>query len=912
MPKGISIANAGRCVLYLFNLLLLALLAVNLAILASIYHHGDLVVPEFALQRLEAKLASNNLYVRCDQIEVDFHGNLLLTGVEAGSLDYSDVMLQADQVLVRVFPWALLWGRLHIESVQINQLSLHCPAVISATGIREEIVSGVNLSAQRSGPEWIIEQFDAHFGKLHALASGSFTLPRKIGVTRRDEPVNWKPFMHRMAEISAKLAAFDQPVLIVDFGNHGEHLSLRGEFRWQAMQYGGEPAVGPGAVFVTLAWDWHQQIGHMIRPPFIYVSDMTVAGITLAKLHGSVTSGAEELLYGRMPLGIDFALASVQWGELTTQSIHGALDISRYPSVEGILNFNNGSDWISYRGSFDWRYKSASGQVHTQINPMPYLASAGIDFRHKEWFHFEDPVTLSGDVQYNPETWEFNNFKIWLGKAAIAALKIEDAFIQGDLNPQSLSIRDSYASTAHYQAEGSYFQNLRTGDYRFLLSGSVNPLDISAFIDESWWDELWQRFTFGDHLPDASIDLQGRYRGGRQYNRMFGNARLDAFHYNDVPIKSASALLWQDAGKFRLMDLRIDADEGQAWVNLQWYYPLDYDEGEGHSLAFNGVTRLPLPMAADIIGDETEPYFNLFSLDGAPEIRIFGVAVAEEAEGPTNQVYLNLAADIDRPVTFHNYHFDDLYFETLVKPGLFYVKQTEFGIAGGEGSGWIRHEPYSNGQYLLSLALQITDSRYADLLDAVPLMASLKPDIPDEPGEPEAAPPVGLVSGSIELRGIAGDTRTFVGKGSGRISQASLGRLHLFGMFSRFLHELGLPLGVLDFKQARSPFEIAQGIIHLSDLQITGPAARISAHGNIGIESSSLELAMHLYPLGALRIPILSEFLSMVNPVSNAIELKVSGTLQQPEFSASINPLRAVTGRQNHIRLENNGNELTD
>ncbi len=64
-------------------------------------------------------------------------------------------------------------------------------------------------------------------------------------------------------------------------------------------------------------------------------------------------------------------------------------------------------------------------------------------------------------------------------------------------------------------------QSLSTREYRYLLSGRLRPLDISAWFGGTWWRGIFGNFAFPAGPPDATVDVRGRYARARFFS-VFG------------------------------------------------------------------------------------------------------------------------------------------------------------------------------------------------------------------------------------------------------------------------------------------------------------------------------------------------------------------------------------------------------
>lgn len=160
----------------------------------------------------------------------------------------------------------------------------------------------------------------------------------------------------------------------------------------------------------------------------------------------------------------------------------------------------------------------------------------------------------------------------------------------------------------------------------------------------------------------------------------------------------------------------------------------------------------------------------------------------------------------------------------------------------------------------------------------------------DEDEAATALPEYGKVDFSLAGEGIFPHIDRFTGLGRINLEDADLGRIRLVGALSRVLEQVGLPFTSFSMRTLRSEARIENGNIHFPDLVLGGPTARIRAEGDFDIASQAIEMDLRVYLFTADNNPLVSVVGLIFRPFAHALELELSGSIEDPEWRFKRNP----------------------
>ncbi len=888
-----------------FCLLLLILFLLQSFLLGMLLTVGEIPVPAFLVNRLNHALEAEGFRFEARNVRLDSRGYLHLDRPRLVHVHSGEPAVQAEAVLLEFAVWALPAGQFLVQGVHVADGAIWLPPVYSPTGQREALVSRLYLEAEKRHNGWDIERGIFSFEGIETRVEGFWphrpvrlaTQTREAkesdGISLQDRLASVYRAFQRLLVARPFLEAIKNPVLsLKSFPEES------GGVVWEVY--------AQGSGWQHEDWElgnWSGQVRGRVtaRGTLVWPSRMEVMGTHFHKK--DLFEGAEgSLALFWNPHQQDWKPHSMRawvWrpGFERLQGTWLALDAAFPDYTEFDFSARIAVDEVNVvnaSGILNVEEKSLQGNMKGQVNPdlvwgSPFLGGLqrpdNLDYSHGLRFNVE--VSLQPEFQLDKVSG-----RLYVRDVRYDGLTVSGGLLEGYWSGEEIFFDDVMLHSGTYRVEGSYWQNLRTQDYRFLLEGTVQPGDLNQIVDEEWWTELWEQFAFSGDLPSANIDLRSRYDSEEEFMRIFLFADLEHFHYKGEYFDHLELYLAQNPLRISLFDAKLRADDGQANFDLQW--DRKAPEASLDSLAFRGSISVPLERAARVIDPEVEEIAADFDITGRNFIRANGLLFREESDRADTR-YLKIWGDIPDGLTYADYDLDAVRFVARSNPNGVVIDPLDFVLAGGKGTGKATLTGSVNSDRSLDFDLKIRKARLGRLFHTV---AFLKEAVKEMEDTADRTGVEGYVDLDIKALGLIGEVESFKGSGYLIITEADLGDLHLFGILSRFMGSLGINFGSFSFNRASTHVEMRKGNLHLPDLVVSGPSANLEASGNLGIEDVSLDFVLTFRPFGAVRLPVLSQVLDVFSPLANTVAVRMTGSLKDPQFSTSFQPLRILTGQE--------------
>lgn len=126
---------------------------------------------------------------------------------------------------------------------------------------------------------------------------------------------------------------------------------------------------------------------------------------------------------------------------------------------------------------------------------------------------------------------------------------------------------------------------------------------------------------------------------------------------------------------------------------------------------------------------------------------------------------------------------------------------------------------------------------------------------------------------------------SFRGDGHAVLAGAEIGEVSLLGALSELF-----TFTALRFTSARANFKIQGAQLVFPEIALRGENSAIDAHGTYALDRRELDFNAKVFPFQESGNLIKSVVGAVLTPLSNALEVKLKGTLQKPEWSFVIGP----------------------
>ncbi len=132
-------------------------------------------MPRFVLHSIEDHLAQSGISVKFGRAIFDPNGRILLEKARFRIASFSEPVVTADAIYVRVDPWALLGGRFEPREIRATGANLFIPAMLSASGRAETVVQDLDagFSITSRGDEFSVDYLNCRLGGVSVSARGA-------------------------------------------------------------------------------------------------------------------------------------------------------------------------------------------------------------------------------------------------------------------------------------------------------------------------------------------------------------------------------------------------------------------------------------------------------------------------------------------------------------------------------------------------------------------------------------------------------------------------------------------------------------------------------------------------------------------------------------------------------------------
>ncbi|HTB79382.1 MAG TPA: AsmA-like C-terminal region-containing protein [Opitutaceae bacterium] len=873
-------------------LLLGVLLALQLYLLTA----RQLAVPAFILRALESRLAASHLAVRFGHATFDPSGRIVAEDIRLESSDFAEPLFTARGLYVRLDPWALLAGHFDPREVRVADAGFFVPAILSPSGQTEALVSGCTLDLLPHHQTIELAQFTCRANNLVITAHGALRLPASANTaTTGVLPLvdffaqNYPRLSRQLAGLTEELAAFDEPLL---------HLELTPSDTRGALV---TATLGARAFHRETPWSLRATnlrvtaraplLGVAAAPATLDVSadELSLPGgasAQVARLHvrGVAWPGLPRFL----PRNIDFSAAtldgfSLHAADLLARITPGAPDPLSDARIEAAMRL--AGEPVSLHAETDLKKQSALVGFDAAIAPALLTPiSAWLHSDLPKLLVFTSPLALRGSARISAG-WRFASLSTWLeaGPLEVQGVPLDAVRGQVKLSGHELSATDVVLHQHDNLVSGSYTMDTSTNDYRFLVQGKLRPLDINGWFT-SWWPTFWKNFAFSQAPPAADLDLHGRWGDAR---------RTDVFVFADgaspavrgVPFDRVRVIL-------HIADNFYDGREvflarGARTARGHFTRLIDVVQDTWQHMEFDVTSNLDLAECARLF-DDGEDFIAPFKFAQPPTLHATGVLDSPSSPGGAHQRVQFVVASAGAFSLF-DFPFSDASFDASLRDNDIDLPRINATFAGGALNGRARLTG-ADSVRRLRFDLHLSGASLGRAITTVDDFIAKQKNQPSDP-------PTQFIQRATDVRldlaaaaeGRYHDPLSFTGNGSVEIAGAELTQIHLFGALSQLLSFTSLR-----FTKARGNFNIEQAKLGFTEVKATGANSAIDAKGDYFLDKKTLDFNAKVYPFQESKFPLTNIVGLVLTPVSAALEVKLTGTLDKPAWAFVFGPTNFI------------------
>lgn len=872
-------------------------LALLLAAQAYIATHHELEVPPFLLRSLEERLAASGMRVAFGRTSFDPVGRVLIENARVYLPGYAEPVVTARAIYTRLDPWSLAAGQFNPGEIRLTGANLAVPAMLSPTGRAEEILSDLDATLTPREAQLDLAQLSARLAGVTLVARGAVHLPPRDRAKADSLPLaeflsrNYAAFSRQLVAASEQLATLDQPSLALELSPSESRAAItQVTLLAHGLKLAGpQPIEARGLRAVT-------RVPLLGEAPVVARLELTADSLTLP--FGASVHHLRALVRGNLrparlqfdPRELELSAESLTAAGFTATSVAATIQPGPLPRLTAEIDALIMGAPLAIKADVDLHEQLASfrfsGALATEIL-TPLSALIKVDVR--KYFDFATMPKLAGFANLGAG-WKFQKLGLSAELTGVNAyhVTIEEGRATVEFDGRRFYASETWARIGDNEARGTFEQDLVTRDFRFLLQGRLRPLAISGWFGP-WWPNFFRQLDFPVAPPDASVDVTGRWtQNGRTHVFVFADSR--------APVIRGSALnhvrtrLFIRPGYFDGLEVFATHPTGEARGTFR--YMLDPLSSDWRSLELALDSTLEPSVATQMFGSSGAAILAPFRWKSPPALRLTGKFDGSGAPaGPHRQ--LRIEGHTADEFRFHDFPLDDLMFTASLDNDDLTIEDMRASFAGGIATGHAKvwgAEP--NRRVGFDYAL-----KEASLGRAVTILQDYTAR---QKGRPPA-PPGKFVREKANVRldvaasaeGLYSDPLSYKGTGNAALQGAELGEVQLLGLLSELFK-----FTALRFTSARTNFKIDGAKLTFPDFALRGANSAIDAHGDFRLDRNELDFKAKLFPFQESDGLIKSVVGAVLTPFSNIFEVKLTGTLDKPEWAFVVGPtnfLRALT-----------------
>lgn len=871
----------------ILNIGLLSLLLLASFIFFIGLNDYQISVPNFLLKKFTSQLSWYHLSFESSSTSITTDGEIDFQDLKIKYKNFYEPLLSCDHLRLNISLPKLLLGNIRLKELLIRNATIYCPPTLSPTGINEPIIKNLFGAISFKRKNIYLKQLDFDFLNVELIANGQWEIGHTLPA------LDISSLLQQGASLLKNKSIFEsikKPVATIHIEEKlrsGTHLELRLEAH--GLEIEDRLSLGPTQISAHFLYD-KKEVN--ITGPITFLSnqltwkpDSFIAQIAQGQIALDLKKGSTFMdIIGLKKANLSLHNILFKNNFFDTLLLNTNFDDSKLTNVSAALI--EGKNWIAAKcRSFDKIAKNVLNiKGSFKINWAEKLAKDVLSLNFSD-IDLAGQMSLDGQLEklsIKPFNFEKFNAVAQSNQLKYGQIEADHAYTELVLTPISTSLEYGYLRKNSMETHGSYFYNSKTHQYRLIANGSISPDLLNPYFDK-WWTKLTNRFHFPTTMPFANLDIQGTI-DQPMHTTTFGSISIRDLVYQEVPLKSMNFILYTNKDILDILDLEINSRDGKILANIRDIYD---DRIRTHkdalSTTVKGSSSVNIADLNKIIGNKhLHNILKDFQNSITPFISFDGFINRDD----NTKNNITALFSTNNPLTYKEFPLDYLKFDLKYTPKKTEISNLDIGFSDGRAQGYADITQESKGKNVLRFNLQLDSADLEKALENIKHFALDK-------NEKNLTSKFygGLLNLHVEATGILGEIDSFNGSGNLNISQANLGKFHLFGILSQILSIT--PLRIItsfDFRNIISSFIIKNNVIHFPDANIFGPTASITAQGNYFIDSHGLDFLMNISPINKYGLPIISHSLLLLSPLTQSFQVQLQGTLENPKWNTTITP----------------------
>jgi len=911
-----SLRAVRRVLRWTLWLALIATLGVQLRILAD----GGFRLPAFAQDRLVRRLAEHGLAFDADAIWLAPDGRLTFVRPRLGLAGQDAPLASARAVAVDIRRRELLAGRIRATKLEIADLSLALPAIVSPTGAAQPLLEAgeFRLSCPPGSDHWSVDQASARLLSIPAAFTGTlpaFTAADLASPASRPPAATAREVLRRAADAYRHLAALPlDRVRVIRVDLSPSLLALSTEL--PTLSLSDYPFLPPSTPEVSF-----EEVQATLELPLARTStDLGQLRLHARRLHAAapwslegedvslrLAARGQTLRLARTDdkaLSLSLAAARLRKTDLPLPAVPLVAE-ARFAAADGSLDLELSARLADtpWGARFSGAVADRAGSLSAQGELSPALLDQVRFFlppKARPILELTDPVRLDVSALVAPGGEPVRVVaRASAGRAVAGRVRFDRAGAVLHYEPSARLFRadELLLVQGDSAAFGSYEMDTESLAYRFLLGGPFRPSSISGWFS-GWWDRFWTNFRFGPVPPDADVDIRGVWRDPDQ-TTVFVGASSGAMRLRELELDTLRTRIQVAVDAFDI--LGFHATRGPHVADGRFARLLGPDHDTASYMDFDVRSDFPIEALPRLFPEEGPALAAPFALTSAPRIHLAGETHGPASPTPGRQRY-DLAIAADAPLRYSGFPLDHLALRLERRDSDLHLRDIRAGFASGLATGEATLSGPDADRWLafdLALAdadLDLAQARWKEFQATRPASAPSPAPLPSAPSPAkeakDAKPLGGRISARLAATGPMDDALAYSGRGEARITGADLAKIRLMGPLSSLLGEIGIGFTTLKLTEADARLALDRNRLVFEDLRLTGPTALVEAKGIYTLPEGLLDFKAKVRPFDQGGGVLSSTVNFVTSPLSSVLEVELTGPLENPAWSFSYGPTK--------------------
>ena len=893
-------SSVGHLALWTVWLVLSTALVVQIVIACS----HELKIPSLIVKSFEDRLALAGLHAMFDTASFDPSGHVLIENLRLSSDRFEEPLVVCQSLFVKLDVLSLLIGSIEPESIRGRGLTFYVPSMFSPSGRSEPVLGDLGISLRPADKEFYIEELVGRAGALAVTCHGSLRLFHSRRGTPRDSREIVSAAVDRYIRSArqlvlwqAKLTAFEDPMLTVVLTPDEYHMARAAvTFSTRSADLTQETLGQPSFKQAIRVSKLRVQTSlPLILAPQARVQALATAEAIQIGDGTEVTNPAVRLtgILRAEPLGFETRELVSSLGRVTTRGIDlphisVALEPQAWPQLtadlSGLVADQPWSVQVDGNPLLGAGHVSAKGKISSALLS---LVGKKIGRNLNELLVLEAPATLVADARFE-EGWKLATARGHgeVGKVLARGVSIDHASADLSFSGTALRVTDVLLAQGENLARGSYTMDTKSLAYRFLLTGHLRPVDISGWFHD-WWPRFWSSFDFSAAAPEADVEVQGRWREPYLTTVMIFADCVNPI-VRSVPFDRVRTTLFIRPDFYDGIEFLVTRGSGQA--RGRFTRSVDLEQHDFRWMDFQADSTLEIQETARLFGPVGVDLVEPFRFGKPPALALSGRL---DGEASPNGVHQKVNIDVASTGSFNFFGFPvaDLNCHATVQDRDIAVTGLRVHFAEGEARGTAHVSGRGDERQLTFDATLHGASLGQAIRTLEEFGAKRRGEKPPEVSRFQQRIATGKLDLNASANGLYKNPYSFVGSGTAELRGTEFAEINLLGGLSEAVRGNSL-LGFTSWRldTAQTSFSIEREKLVLPDLHITGPTAKLDAHGSYALDSKAISFNAKFYPYEQGKTLLASAVGFVLTPVSAALELRLAGTLDQPKWYFAYGP----------------------